>query len=311
MSYPELTIEDAKRYIEDGCRTETIRTWTVTVLPETAEQYLLPEVNTDNFRSPDQRRISSYLQQRKDKLWVDGVADVSVDINGVLVNGQHVLMMCAKGYPVVVRFTTGMPAESSDVYDTGKVRTARSVMEHHEIPYDVSATLRQWLPLSQGVRGSSVPPIEPGRIMGIWNSNSWFQENVEEALEVAKKLHEVTRVSKSISAAIYLFIKKHDPSGVREFFDGLTSVISTDAHDPRHFTMRALQSSPLLRLEGRKRAPGASQEHKEKLFILKAYLHWKAGGTAPYSFDDTRKPAGMAFSDGSALERGMRIPDLS
>lgn len=308
-TYPELTIEEAKRYIIDG-KTGIIQTRTVMMLPETAA-YLVStdEVNSDNFRDPINDRIQMYLQQMKDGLWVAGVADISVGRDEVLDNGQHVLAAISHGYPQIVRFTTGMPTGAEDAYDTGSMRTARSVMQHHGLDSAISGILRMYLPLQDGNFGASVPSIPAPRIMKAWNDNPWVQENIDEAREAADALYDAARISKPIAAAIYLFIKKHDPDGAVEYFKGLTGVLGVDPFDPRHFTLRSLQSSPILRLEGKKRAPGASQEIKEKIFLVRGYNCWVSGEKSQYTFDN--KPSIVAFPDGSSMpERGFRVPPL-
>jgi hypothetical protein len=310
VNYLTLTVEDAKRYISEG-EDGRIRTRTVLMPRETA-QYLLTEVNSDNFRDPINERIKVYLQMAKDNLWLPGVADISVGMDGVLDNGQHVLAVIAHDYPQVVRFTVGMPVGAEDAYDTGSMRTARAVMMHHNLSGDTSAILRQYLPLKEGNFGATIPPIPAPRIMKAWDENPWVQENIEEARAAAAVLYDVTHVSKPITAAIYLLIKSHDPDGVVEYFKGLCGIVGVDPRDPRHFTMRSLQSSKILRLEGRKRAPGASQEIKEKIFLMKGYNSWAAGEMAVYAFDDPSKPKeGVAFPDGSAMpERGLKMPPL-
>src|ERR1700722_13537770 len=104
VNYPELTIDDAKKYISEGCKTGTIVTYTVTI-PSLTAQFLLEEVNTDNFRDAMPLTIESYIEQRRENLWVDGVADIAIGDDGVLDNGQHVLEMISRGLPVVARFT--------------------------------------------------------------------------------------------------------------------------------------------------------------------------------------------------------------
>jgi len=317
MSYPELTIEDAKRYIKEGCDTAVIKTYVVTMTEETA-RYLLEEVNTDNFREPDNKTIESYVEQRRENLWVPGVADITIGDDGVLDNGQHVLGMIAHGLPTVVRFTVGMQPNSEDVFDTGKIRKSRDVMKHHGVPFEVTGTLRHYLPLADGNRTSTVPPIAAGRIVSIWDANAWVQDNVQEALKYARTLRDSTGVSTPIAAAVYLWMKKHGelnhfpPALVRDYFDGLCGVTGTDEHDPRHFTRRSLQSSPVLKVNGKKRAPGASQEVREKIILAYGYNHWVSGVRAQYGYDAAGKPETMKLSDGSDLpERGVKIPDLT
>jgi hypothetical protein len=312
VQYPDLTIEDVKHYIEEGCRTGVIKTHVGVMLPDTASRYLLPEVNTDNFRKGNPSRIERYVLDRRDNLWVDGVADIAVDTKGVLVNGQHVLEMISRGLPTIVRFTVGLPPEAANVWDTGAVRTTRAVAEHAGYSPETVAAFRHYLPLKNGTRTATIPTIDQSRILGLLEENPWFTENFEEAFIAAKKLKDVTGTSTAVATAVYLWMKETvTPAKVSEFFDGTCGVGTADDRDPRHFTMRALQSSPILRLMDGKRAPGSLQEHKEKMFLVKGYIHWVSGARAVYSFDDARKPDEFIFSDGSLwLDRGNKTPEL-
>ena len=167
-------------------------------------------------------------------------------------------------------------------------------------------TMRQYLSLKGEVTGR----MEAGRVLSLWEENPWFQENVTEALDVAKTMLEVTKVSRPIAAGTYLYIQEKNPELVGEYFDGISGVVGTDELDPRHFTRRALQSSPKLRLADGRRAPGGVQENKEKMFLIKGFNHWASGEHAACSFDDENKPEDMTFSDGTDLEKGAGIPEV-
>jgi hypothetical protein len=317
MSYPELTVEDARRYITEARRTSTARTFIVTMLPETAS-WLLRETNTDNVRQQNPRTVTSYTQQRMDLLWVDVVADIAIGTDGILDNGQHVLEFISHGLPTVVRFTVGMPLGAENVFDTQRNRTFRQVMVHQGVSEDATQALRQWVPLKNGLRSSAVPPIEPGRIQAVWGENPWFAANIDEALAAGERLHGITRTSKPIAAAMYLWIKKNSPTElenpglVGEFFDGMCGIGTTGEFDPRYFAMRSLQSSPVLRLANGRRPGGAGSDHREKIVLAKTWNHWASDveARAYCAFDNPRKPETVVFSDGTDLPRGMKIPEL-
>lgn len=92
-----------------------------TITPAKAAKLL--EVNTRN-RSLSAGRVADYADLMRRGEWIDGVADISVDADGVLQNGQHTLSaVVLSGVSIVATVKRGMNIAGQDVTDAGRVRS--------------------------------------------------------------------------------------------------------------------------------------------------------------------------------------------
>lgn len=97
------------------------------ITPDIAKKLL--ENNTAN-RSVRQSTIDRYAELMKSGQWHDNGESISIDENGVIVNGQHRLMACVKaGIPFNAVIVKGVKSEDSFLYDSGVNRTKKATIE--------------------------------------------------------------------------------------------------------------------------------------------------------------------------------------
>lgn len=93
----------------------------LTVTPSVAEELLTLNVRN---RTLNEQRVYAYARMMKRDEWADVIADICIDENGVLVNGQHCLHAVAKsGKTILVTLKTGLPPKSQDTMDAGRARS--------------------------------------------------------------------------------------------------------------------------------------------------------------------------------------------
>jgi hypothetical protein len=138
--------------------TSELRSSVLKVTPELAARLL--ELNTHN-RTPQERSIDAYTSMMLEGLWFDGVADVAISSDGVIVNGQHVLLAVVRsGVPVVVTVKTGLHPDSFSAYDGHSRRTAAQALQHaHDTKSAASAAaiIRRAAMVAKGSSAVQVP----------------------------------------------------------------------------------------------------------------------------------------------------------
>lgn len=104
-----------------------------TVMPSTAKRYLADNTNNPRSKSPD--RIRRYARDIEAGAWIDGVAVISFDSNGVMLNGQNTCSgVLTSGLPIKAVVVRGLPPEAARVYDTGKARSPKEAFIHYGVP---------------------------------------------------------------------------------------------------------------------------------------------------------------------------------
>jgi hypothetical protein len=107
----------------------------LTVTPSVAAELL--EHKRRNRKVSD-KRVAEYAHMMRRNKWVDGQADICLDTEGKLINGQHTLTAVMRsGRTIVVTLKTGMPPRSMDSLDSHR---ARKVSDQLQIEGFTNAT---------------------------------------------------------------------------------------------------------------------------------------------------------------------------
>ncbi|PSV43601.1 hypothetical protein [Photobacterium indicum] len=96
------------------------------VTPEMAHNLL--KANKRN-RTPSLRYVKSYVRQIKAGEWVINGDTIKIDVDGVIVDGQHRLMAIVEsGVPVQYVIVTGLPKKAFSTVDIGNSRKAGQLL---------------------------------------------------------------------------------------------------------------------------------------------------------------------------------------
>lgn len=106
---------------------------------ETAQE-LLDQHNTNNYRKPNKATIEKYAKAMRDGKWFSESNMITIDINGVLLNGQHRLRAVILADVVMdMIFVTDARPESVYTYDTHK---RRSMADHCKVSTDYITAIK-------------------------------------------------------------------------------------------------------------------------------------------------------------------------
>jgi len=119
--------EDTHMVAKKGHSIPNILTEVIELTPELAEEFL--KKNLGN-RKLDQNLGLHYGTKMEEGRWEAGVAEISFDENGRLINGQHVCTgVILSGCTIVVRVVRNLPKKAFAVYDTGRRRTGNQSLK--------------------------------------------------------------------------------------------------------------------------------------------------------------------------------------
>lgn len=109
------------------------------ITPEYAQKLLkkTEEAGIVN-RKVNQRTVDMYVKALRAGKWKLNGEDIKLDENGYVIDGQHRLLACVKsGIPMETCFKTGVPRDSFDTIDCGRVRNGNQVLQMAGVPYSV------------------------------------------------------------------------------------------------------------------------------------------------------------------------------
>jgi len=163
--------------------------------------------NTDN-RHVRGAQVDFLVRQLTEASWTVTNQGIGVDVNGVLIDGQHRLLALRKaGYPpVTMLVVTGLPPEARTAVDIGAKRTMRDLFqfafEHHETTAKMIAVTRFWGAVSNNQRGGAPAAPTPHQLF------AWYEElatPLKDVLDVQGSSRVAVPVLAAIVFRLHLF----------------------------------------------------------------------------------------------------------
>lgn len=141
----------------------------VELTPKLAAEAL--QLNTAN-RQLAPGVVAVYADEITDEMWCDGVADVAVSRDGVLINGQHICHAVLRtGMPVVVALKTGMHPDAFHAYDSQRNRTGAQVLRPLSTIRNTGATAAIIRRVDMVKQGKPNTKMRNTRISAIFNED--------------------------------------------------------------------------------------------------------------------------------------------
>lgn len=89
-------------------------------------------------RKVNQRTVDMYVKALREGKWKLNGEDIKLDEDGYVIDGQHRLLACVKsGLPITTCFKTGIPRDTFDTIDCGRIRNGNQVLQMAGVPYNV------------------------------------------------------------------------------------------------------------------------------------------------------------------------------
>lgn len=135
--------------------------------------------NWEGQRDVRYRRAAQYAADMRNGLWQPGVAVVDVDVNGNVINGQHVLAAIREsGLTQLVTMRRGMPTSAFKAIDQHGARSLKDVLKSSGVarPQDVSGFLGRmctFASIGRWQEGGST--LSAGARMRLWDEMSRWQ----------------------------------------------------------------------------------------------------------------------------------------
>lgn len=192
-----------------------------TITPAKAAEML--EANTSN-RPLSKGVVRTFAEAMKQGDWKVTHQGIAIDINGVLVDGQHRLAAVIEAEtPVEMTVFTDVPADTFDVLDTGKRRNAADVLaiEGEQSTHQLAAMIRAvWLydnrrDMYWSGGGASVSNQQ---ILETLEDNPTIREYVTVGEKLAS---EVGMIKSAGGAASYLVSRVNTQKKLQPWFDGV------------------------------------------------------------------------------------------
>ena len=117
----------------------TIKSRIKKITPEYAQKLLTKteEAGIVN-RKVNQRTVDMYVKALRAGKWKLNGEDIKLDEKGYIIDGQHRLLACVKsGITMETCFKTGVPRDSFDTIDCGRIRNGNQVLQMAGVPYHV------------------------------------------------------------------------------------------------------------------------------------------------------------------------------
>nr|WP_157529458.1 hypothetical protein [Kibdelosporangium sp. MJ126-NF4] len=260
--------------------------------PKTAEEILC--YNTEN-RKIDRSTVELYSEAMKRGEWKLSHQGIAIDVDGILLDGQHRLAAVIKsGISVPMLVVRGVERSTFSVMDTGKRRTASDNLRMLGVAdvYNVAATLRyvylyDTLPVDAAWTGSKTR-LTNDQILELHTKYPDMAEYVKRGRLIASAVGIITS---ACSAGGYVTWRSAPELDQSEWFNGIISGANLDEDDPR---LRFRNFFVNARAQGGRRRMDA----REHLAIyLKAWNLWRKG----------EKRQLLSFRKGEAMPKPVTI----
>ncbi|HEY9290857.1 MAG TPA: hypothetical protein VIP98_06225 [Microlunatus sp.] len=251
-----------------------MRTRVQTISPAKAAELL--EANTAN-RPLSKSVVQAFAEAMRRDDWKVTHQGIAIDTNGVLVDGQHRLAAVIEAdRPVEMTVFTEVPADTFDVLDTGKKRSAADVLavEGERSTLQLASMIRTtWLydnrPDMSWSGGSA--SVTNHQIIQTLEENP----KIREYLSVGEHLaHEVGMIKSAAGAASYLVSRVNSQRKLEPWFEGLIDGAGLRRTDAR-LKFRNLMLNMARRQAGEVRRRRDTREHVG--LYLTAFNAWASG----------------------------------
>lgn len=201
----------------------------VKVTPALAEKWIGKNVRNRNVYA---RWVKELARMMSDGEWELNGEAVKFSVAGDLLDGQHrLLAVIASGKTVPILVVRGLPAETQDLMDTGRARTAGNMLQIKGFSNSTSMAAAAKLILlhNDGERTAmSSRKVSNRRINEFVSGNSLLAFAVTRSLQVSKTFR---MRPATISTAMYLLMQV-DEVAAAEFFDRCADGVNLAARSP-------------------------------------------------------------------------------
>jgi len=257
------------------------------ITPEYAKKLLeATEAAGITNRKVNQRTVDMYAKALREGKWKLNGEDIKLDEEGYVLDGQHRLLACIKaGVPMNTCFKTGVPRDSFDTIDCGRIRNGNQVLQMSDVPYytvvnSIIIGIREYS--TYGHMDTKEKRLAPYELLEEYNKRP---DDYQEAAQFAMKcVWETHLMTPKLVGTLYFHLVhnvKANKAKVEEFLSSITSFKTAD--DPIAEKMRLwLNRSHHIKVRERLRIA----------YIIKSWNAYITGDKAPRfgEHDDENMP---------------------